>query len=160
MRLSTFAPFRQSAGVRTEQPLRAIPDGSLAAFNRQVAQHQEEAYTLALYLLGGHDAALQTVQNALLSAYQRSSRAPENPRLRLLQAVIRCSEASHAASIPVTGETIEARLFHLPQPERRAAILVDVLGLSYSEAAQVLDCATAQISGLLARARVQFMRVL
>lgn len=135
-----------------------MPEGKLAAFNRQIMLYQEEAYTLAAYLLGCDEAAAQAVQSAVMMTFQRSSVAG-NPRLNLLQAVIQSSAHNRGGSNAVDG-TLDARLLALPQDERRAAVLVDVLGLSYAEAAQVLGCTSGQVSGWLTRARLQFMQVM
>lgn len=136
--------------------MRANPEEKMTAFNQKILQYQEDAYTLAVYLLGCNEAAARAVQSAVLMIYHRGA---NNPRLNLLQAVIQTSAQPHSRA-HAAASGLDARLLALPQNERRAAVLVDVLGLNYAEAAQVLRCTPGQISGWLTRARMQFMQVM
>jgi RNA polymerase sigma-70 factor (ECF subfamily) len=52
-------------------------------------------------------------------------------------------------------ETIASALHQLPDEQRMAIVLVDVQGLSYEEAADVLSCAIGTIRSRLARGRAR-----
>ncbi len=125
-------------------------EAHLSAFNQQVLQQQEDAYTLAFYLLGSAEAAAQAVQTAVVQTYQRDGHG--SARLNLLRAVLKnCL----GPAIPVTGgDALTRGILALPQDERRTMLLVDVLGLSYVEAAQVLGTSTGRVSQWLTGARL------
>ncbi len=124
----------------------------LNTYNGLVLACQDEAFTLAAYLLGDDRAADAAVQEAVVRAYRRYLRTPEaSVRLLILQQVLACCGRSARArgAGPVEG-------FCDPAPrERTTLLLVDVLGLSYDEAAEVLGCSRDQVVRRLARARVR-----
>lgn len=117
---------------------------------------QDEAFTLAYYLLGSETQAVEAVQKALAGTPARTSQ-PEELRLAILRGVgAQCQSHSRRPYLP-TSDEISARLGQLSGLERAAAILVDVLGLSYGEAARVLGCSPRQAGKLLARARLNLL---
>jgi DNA-directed RNA polymerase specialized sigma24 family protein len=145
-----IAPWKRKEGLSGKNTSGSL-DGRLSAFNHQILQQQEEAYTLAYYLLGSAEAASQAVQIAVVQCYQQSSRGGSQ-RLSLLRTVLKNSLAS---SIPVTGaDPLTRGILSLPQEERRTVLLVDVLGLSYVEAAQVLGTNTSRVSQWLTGGRL------
>ena len=146
-----IAPWKRKESLSGKNTSSSI-DGRLSAFNQQILQQQEEAYTLAYYLLGSAEAASQAVQTAVIQCYQQSSRGGSQ-RLSLLRTVLKNSLASSA--IPVTGaDPLTRGILSLPQEERRTVLLVDVLGLSYVEAAQVLGTNTSRVSQWLTGGRL------
>ena len=158
MRMSSILSGQRAGMVRTERAMRsATTNNHLAAFNRQVMEWQEAAYTLAYYLTGNEAQAEETVQGAVLQAYQKSGANPNGGRAALLQAVIgTCRKLHHAAH--ANGKDGLAGILSNLSPERRCAVLlVDVLGLSYEEAAQVLSSSPARVSEWLAQGRVAVM---
>ncbi len=126
--------------------------GDLATYNGLVLACQDEAFTLAAYLLGDDRAADAAVQEAVTGAFRRYLRAPESSvRLLILQQVLAgCRRSAGARGTgPVDG-------FHdLAPRERTTLLLVDVVGLSYDQAAEVLGCSRDQVARRLARARVR-----
>ena len=126
--------------------------GDLATYNSLVLACQDEAFTLAAYLLGDDRAADAAVQEAVTGAYRRYLRAPESSvRLLILQQVLaRCGRSACARPVgPVEG------VHDLAVRERHALLLVDMLGLSYGEAGEVLGCSRDQVARRLARARIR-----
>jgi DNA-directed RNA polymerase specialized sigma24 family protein len=121
----------------------------LSAFNRQVLQMQEEAYTLAYYLLGNAECATQTVEEAFLQAFGQSREVPG--RISLLHLVLSACKADRSVNQP--ARLIDP-ILSVPLEERQAILLVDVLGLSYNEAAQVIGTNTSQVSRLLSQGRL------
>jgi DNA-directed RNA polymerase specialized sigma24 family protein len=127
-----------------------MPD--LESFNRFVMACQDEAFTLATYLLADDRAADAAVQAACLRAYRRHRRLPGVPvRLLILQEVLAHCER------PVRKPDKEPLewLFDLPLRERQSLLLVDLLSLSYAQAAEVLGCPREQLARRLARARLR-----
>ncbi len=126
--------------------------GDLATYNSLVLACQDEAFTLAAYLLGDDRAADAAVQEAVARAYRRYLRAPEiSVRLLILQQVLaRCGRSTRVRDVgPVEG------FRDLAPRERTTLLLVDVVGLSYDQAAEVLGCSRDQVARRLARARVR-----
>lgn len=127
----------------------ATLEARISAFNRQAMQWQEEAYTLAYYLLGSKDTASQVVEQAFLQAFSQSREAPG--RLRLLRFVLACCQSFVSGMRRGNGHD---PILALPLPERQVILLVDVLGLSYTEAAQVIGSSTGRVSQWLASGRL------
>jgi DNA-directed RNA polymerase specialized sigma24 family protein len=129
----------------------------LTAFNRQVLEWQEAAYTLAYYLTGSQEQAEEIVQAAVLQAYLKNGGA-EGTRAALLKAVV--ASACKQARFPTqaNGSDLLSRTLSGLSHERRCAVLlVDVLGLTYDEAARVLSSTPARVSEWLAQGRVAAM---
>ncbi len=129
----------------------------LAIFNRQVLQCQDDAYTLAWYLSGDETLAETVVQSAIENLYRRASAGKKSYRLMILQAVVTQSHQNLRRLLPMTGKTSEQSILEmlcrLPEEERQALILVDILGLSYAESAEVLRMPVQDVSQRLAWAR-------
>lgn len=129
---------------------------NLTDFNRLVLQHQEEAYTLAFYTLGDERQACETVQKVINDAFRHP--ADENFQLVILQGVtIQCSQLpAHSIDQNVVPEIVW-QLSNLTIQERLAIILIDILGLNYAQAAQICRQTKAQLSRILAQARVHML---
>jgi RNA polymerase sigma-70 factor (ECF subfamily) len=159
--------------------------GELEPFNRLVKQHQDEAYTLAYRVLGDPAWAEEATQAAALHAYQNLLTYPAATfKLRLLHSVaaacqqrmrldrwlqaclqrgLRARTEGVSRRTPrqpqPTGDPIQDRLNRLPPAERLAVVLVDVLGLDYEQAAQVLEEPKNHFRRHLARARRRIIQV-
>lgn len=158
MRTSTIMPWKQTRREDLNRPARRPSGGSLPAFNRQVLEHQDAAYTLAYYLLGVEETAAQIVQAAVSEVYHNGGSATGDTRLMLLRAVARaCARRAAQPGQSAEGGLPAARLMTLPAPLRCAALLVDVLGLTYAEAARVLDSSSEKVGEWLAQARLAVM---
>jgi DNA-directed RNA polymerase specialized sigma24 family protein len=129
----------------------------LAIFNRQVLQCQDDAYTLALYLLGDEAMAEAAVQAAVESVFRHGCAGDKPFRLSILQAVANESHQHLQRALPIirnTGEqSILEMLRRLPEQERQALILVDVLRLNYEESAEVMRVPSKNFGLRLAWAR-------
>jgi DNA-directed RNA polymerase specialized sigma24 family protein len=129
---------------------------NLTDFNRLVLQHQEEAYTLAFYTLGDERQACETVQKVVKDAFRRPT--GENFQIMILQGVTNlCAHLpAHSIDQNVVPEIVR-QLSSLSFQERLAVILIDILGMNYAQAAQVCRQPKAQLSRLLAQARVHML---
>ena len=128
----------------------------LTDFNHLILQCQEEAYTLAFYVLGNELQACETVQRAITSAYHHPE--DRDAHLAILSNVTRlCLQLpTHAIDLDVVPEIVR-RLCNIPIQERLAVILIDILGLNYAQAAIICHKPEAQISRLLSHARVRML---
>ncbi len=148
---------------------RAIPTDP-DAFSRIAGAYQDQAYTLAYYLLGDASAAENAAQNAFQSARRDIKRVnPDGVRLRLYRAILQSCRTAPAAVIPSTGspsrsfpdeEMVRSRLASIPFEYRSALVLVDVAGLDYREAAAVIGTPVATLQKRLALARVRMSEAL
>ena len=132
---------------------------TLTLFNEQIRQCQDDAYTLAWYLLGDEAEAEAATQAAVRAAYALFSPGQANCKLAILKQVLLACFGKHSrASIPATGGLPPA-LQSLPERERQALVLVDILNLSYPEAARVAGQPVREILHLLAQARSKVARL-
>ena len=103
---------------------------------------------------------LRIVVNACYDLGRRARRRPATSMEALVEEVGEAPWPDESAddpelsalSIEAQGE-IEGALAQLPDEQRLAIVLVDVQGLSYEEAADVLQCAIGTIRSRLARGR-------
>lgn len=152
----------------------AAQRGDLTAFNRLARDHQDEAYTLAFYLLGDENLATSATQFAFLKAYQelRGYRLPGGPRSfrtwLLRQVMTACAGLQPATGNgngsaaggewPVTGRGGEEgklwrRLHQLPSECLAAVVLVDMLGLDYEAAVHASGLPLERLRSCLALGR-------
>lgn len=130
---------------------------TLTLFNQQILQCQDDAYTLAWYLLGDEAQAEAVMQAAAERAYHCFSARRANCRLQILgQVVDQCRGRVPSGSGPEEAGVF-AGLRSLAEPERAALVLVDVLGLSYGDAAWVMGRSLKETGRLLAQARRKIM---
>ncbi len=146
--------------------LSATVDSGLNTFNTLALQTQDEAYTLAYYLLGDESGAERATQSAFNQLYRHAGLPAGRFRLEVLRRVlascqqqrqglgqqIRFKPAAHPFS--GSGEAVFGKLLDLQDGERGVLVLVDVLGLDYEQAAQVLGSSRKQVGKLLAQARI------
>ena len=120
---------------------------ALSLFNQQILQCQDDAYTLAWYLLGDEGAAEAILQEAVETAFRRFSPHRGNCRALILQLVLRMCRQR-----PPAKETLPA-----PEPltclERQALVLIEILKLNYLETARITGRPAQEIARLLAHAR-------
>lgn len=157
MRMSSIASGANAGVTRTERAMRSATNNHLAAFNRQIMEWQEAAYTLAYYLAGSQQQAEEIVQEAVLQAYLKNEGA-DGVRTALLKAVIAVSCKPSQRPWRASGsDTLARTLSGLSHERRCAVLLVDVLGLNYDEAARVLSSTPTRVSEWLAQGRVAAM---
>ena len=138
--------------------VRLAKRGDLQAFNRLVLDHQDLAYTLACCLLGDESSSATAVQSGFLRAY-RQVRSYHRGSFRawLLKQVLsacRSPELHPAPKVYPNGNPVIASLRSLPFDGRLAVVLVDLLGIDYSEAAYICGCSTGLFARNLAQARL------
>jgi DNA-directed RNA polymerase specialized sigma24 family protein len=126
---------------------------TLQAYNQLVLQHQDEAFTLAYYMLGSQGDASRVVEAAFQQAYQDFS----GPALVFRRAVLRLVASSCLArgkpDPAATPTGMPPGLAGLPSRARLALVLVDLLGMNYSEAAGMLEQPVGRFASQLAQAR-------
>jgi DNA-directed RNA polymerase specialized sigma24 family protein len=121
---------------------------ALDEYNARVLACQEDAFTLACYALGDDAQAEQVVQAAIRQAYWSFDGSEGRCREQILSAAAEgCRRA--AARRSASGGIFAA----LPVEERLAVILVDVLNLSYRQAAEILRHPPVLFGRLLAQGR-------
>lgn len=140
------------------------------AFGRIAGAYQDQAYTLAFYLLGDASAAEGAAQAAFLAARRRMIRSDRNRlRLDLFREILRACSAAQNGARPSPGggagnatgeEKLRGCLAGLPFEYRCALVLVDVAGLDYAEAAAVIGRPVAALQKRLALARVRLCQAL
>lgn len=136
----------------------------LATFNTLAASYQDEAYTLAFYLLGDEDRATEATRVAFSRLYEQLGTKLENFRTEALRWVVSVSRQSvplfarALASKPLDSSGLIGRLLALSENERCAVVLVDILGLRYEEAAQVLGSSRKQVGSWVAQARLNLQQ--
>ena len=137
---------------------------SLEAFNVLVTEKQDEIYTLAYLILGDKLAAEKVVQSALVQAYFDLNSGNTKPFdwlvYRALTAVIKV-ELRRKDRDSLEGKFISDDIhlsalngFRGLHPDLRLIIaLVDVAGLDYEQAADILGIHVRQVRRKLAQAR-------
>lgn len=145
--------------------LPATADTQFMSFNSLALQTQDEAYTLAYYLLGDERHAERATQAAFEQLHRHARMELNRFRLEVLRRVVdgcrrigqimpdRSALRSTLRMVASRDETIQ-RLLPLNDGERFVVVLVDILGLSYEEAAQVLGSSKKEVSRNLAKARL------
>ena len=128
---------------------------TLSLFNQQVLQCQDDAYTLAWYLLGDEVAADAAMQKAVAAAFDCFVSGDEDCRLAVLQRVVEQFQRRKPAACSSAEPGIFQGLCFLADQERVVLLLIDVLGLSYPEAARVIGQPPNAIGRLLAHARLK-----
>ena len=141
----------------------------LAAFNRMIAAHQAQIYTLSYRALGDEQAAVEAVQTAVGRARAEFGRHTVGKvQIWLLRkAVAACRERLRVPVATSDGPAVGANgameprlqrgLCRLPMDLRLAVLLVDVAGLGYAEACEVLDASREQVIRWVAAARAQLI---
>jgi RNA polymerase sigma-70 factor (ECF subfamily) len=146
--------------------------GDDAAFELLVRRHQEGAWRFALTLVGSPDEAEEAVQETFFRAFRgiRSFRGDASFRTWLFAICRRaCTDllARRANVVPLDeahrlrepGDRIEDRqvieetMAAMPQEERSAFVLVDILGFSREDAARAEDVPASTLKSRLYRAR-------
>lgn len=156
-----------------------------AAFERWVLPHTATLYRVGLAITGNRAEAEDLVQDSLIRAYRGLGGFDgSNPRGWLLTILRNTHLNRHrrrrpglltdpnsvdhfAAAAPgaddealtdVFDAEVESALATLPEPQRKVIELVDVDGLSYREAAEVLDVAIGTVMSRLHRGRRRIRR--
>jgi RNA polymerase sigma-70 factor, ECF subfamily len=152
--------------VDPKAALDAAKQGDLVAYNSLVRKHQDAAFTLAFYMLGDENAAVEVAQAAFLAAYQKLDRFNLNKQPNhsaaswFLSWVVKICLDQPAAALDgrISLPYDVCRQLHQLSPEcRLAVILVDLLGLDYREAASAGGMKRKQLLSCLARGRISLI---
>jgi len=159
----------------------AARTGDETAFAALVRRYQGLVFAVAHRLLGDRDAAEDITQETFIRAYLSLDRfrgtnfrawvlliahnaaldylraVRRHPHLPLERAPEQRSETGVTLQVEQQGlvAALEAALAALPLEQRTVVVLVDVEGLSYEEAAEVLGVPVGTVKSRLARARVR-----
>jgi RNA polymerase sigma-70 factor, ECF subfamily len=150
--------------------------GDPEAFAELVRRHRDRLWAVALRTLGDREEAADALQDALISAYRRAGsfrgeaavttwlhrvvvnacldrvrRQQARPTVSLPERELADDHDTHAST--ETALDVRAALARLPEHQRQALVLVDMHGLSISEAAQALDIAQGTVKSRCARGR-------
>lgn len=148
--------------------LRNMPSGDMEALNRLIMAYQDQAYTLAYYLLGDEVMAEAATHGGIQDLWRelvrqsttmtRSTNA--EVRTHFLTAVLRaCARMKHrrygkiGPGANLSEEKLHTCLASLAFYEHAALVLVDVLKLDYSEAAAIIEQPVDKLRRHLALAR-------
>jgi DNA-directed RNA polymerase specialized sigma24 family protein len=147
--------------MRLNYHIQSAQTNRLEAYNRFVAEAQDGIYSLAYAILGSQRAAERATQTAFLQAYKGAVNKKIEPLLfRALLAACqeelrRGEKGPSAAEHPPDGFDGMAwqGLITLPFDLRLAAALVDVAGLDYEQAAELMGIGVKDVRKRLAEAR-------
>lgn len=126
---------------------------TLSLFNQQVLQCQDDAYTLAWYLLGDEAEAEAVMQSAVQATFHCFSSNRSDCRLLILEQVVEHCWRREPAVCCSFKPGIFCDLRSLAEQERVVLVLIDVLGLDYPEASFITSMPLEKIGSLLAHAR-------
>jgi RNA polymerase sigma-70 factor, ECF subfamily len=167
--------------------LRQHVSGDTEAFGELFRRHRDRLWAVALRTLGDPEEAADALQDGMLSAFRRAGdfrgdsavttwlhRIVVNACLdRLRRRAARPTAltgdpealdvlAAGALTTDPTGASatrldIDAALRVLPPPQRAALVLVDMLGYSVTDAAEILDISPGTVKSRCARSRARLL---
>jgi RNA polymerase sigma-70 factor (ECF subfamily) len=180
-------PSAERPAVSDAELLAAHINGDPHAFSEIVKRHRDRMWAVALRTLGDPDEAADAVQDAFVSAYRKAGtfrgEAAVTTWLHRI-VVIACLDRMRRKSVrpvaddelieaaerdtPLPDQTIEretsmevsAALKMLPTDQRAALVLVDMMGYSVEDAAQVLDVPSGTVKSRCARGRAKLAPIL
>lgn len=152
-------------------------DGDLGAFEDLVRLYQADVYRFACYLTRDKTLAEDVTQEAFLRAFRflgtfrgdsRFSswllRITRNCGMDALRARQRSLEDRHPLPAVASDPTLRAELDHalssVTDDHREPFLLIEVLGLSYQEAADILQLKVGTVKSRMHRARIALSRAL
>jgi RNA polymerase sigma-70 factor (ECF subfamily) len=169
--------------VSDAELLAAHVAGDPDAFPELVRRHRDRLWAVALRTLGDREEAADALQDALVSAYRRAAsfrgeaavttwlhrivvnacldrvrRQRARPTVPLPDAEPASSRDDHSSLEAVLD--VRAALATLPVGQRAALVLVDMHGLSISEAAAVLGVAEGTVKSRCSRGRTALAALL
>ncbi len=180
-------PSAERPAVSDAELLTAHIDGDPHAFSEIVKRHRDRMWAVALRTLGDPDEAADAVQDAFVSAYRKAGnfRGEAAVTTWLHRIVVNaCLDRMRRKSVrpvaddelieaaerdtPLPDQTIEretsmevsAALKLLPTDQRAALVLVDMMGYSVEDAAQVLSVPSGTVKSRCARGRAKLAPIL
>jgi len=163
--------------------MRAHVNGDPNAFDELVRRHRHRLWSVAMRTLGDREEAADAVQDALISALRNAAsyrgeaavttwlhrvvvnacidrlrRRQARPSVPLGETEVASRRDDHAAT--EARLDVHAALARLPESQRSAIELVDLLDLSVAEAAEVLGVAEGTVKSRCSRGRTELARML
>jgi RNA polymerase sigma-70 factor, ECF subfamily len=156
--------------------------GDRAAFDEIVTRHRDRVYTIALRICGNRDDAEDVLQETFISAYRAlprfrggaqlstwlyriavnksydliGKRRPQAALEDVAEPATRADEFESSSQRSAIVQALEA----LPPEFRSVAVLCDVLGLTPTEAAEVLEIPAGTVKSRSFRARAMLAKTL
>jgi RNA polymerase sigma-70 factor (ECF subfamily) len=125
-------------------------------FRKWVAEYQDQAWTLARYLLKDPAEAEDACQDAFIKLWHnRDSIDPDKVKPWLMKVTHQVPGPMQGLHQHEQGEWLKARINRLKEPYRSLVVLRDVHQHSYEEVAGVLELNLSQVKTYLHRARKQ-----
>ncbi|HEY1624201.1 MAG TPA: RNA polymerase sigma factor SigM [Streptosporangiaceae bacterium] len=167
--------------------LRQHVGGDKEAFGELFRRHRDRLWAVALRTLGDPEEAADALQDGMLSAFRRAGdfrgdsavttwlhRIVVNAcldRLRrraarptaltgdaeALDVLAMQSSEEDPGGVSATRLDVDAALHMLPPPQRAALVLVDMLGFSVADAAEILDISPGTVKSRCARSRARLV---
>ncbi len=161
-------------------------DGDPEAFGQLFARHKDRLWAVAIRTLGDPEEAADALQDAMISAFRRAGsfrgdsavttwlhrivvnaaldrmrRRTARPTASGDEEVLDALEGSGALSDPAgvtdTSMDVKAALRRLPPDQQAALVLVDMLGYSVADAAEVLGVSEGTVKSRAARGRARLL---
>ncbi len=126
---------------------------SLDQYNQQVLACQDNAYTLAWYLLEDESEVEAVVQKAVEIAFHNNSSSGMNCYLSILKQVAKQCQFKKPSACHSAESDIRFHFQRLSRAERLALVLIDILQLEPTNAALVMGSPIHVTRRLLANAR-------
>jgi len=181
---ASTGPTADPGSVSDAQLLRLHVAGDTEAFGELFRRHRDRLWAVALRTVCDQEEAADALQDAMLSAFRRAGdfRGESAVTTWLHRIVVNaCLDRlrRRAARPAMTGEDealaalapeapdgteltaarldVDAALRMLPPPQRAALVLVDMLGYSVSDAADILGISPGTVKSRCARSRARLL---
>lgn len=129
---------------------------TLEQFNQQVLDCQDDAFTLAIAMVGDEQLACQIVQDVIFQVYFDQGNGTHPIYRYVLQGVIlscrRVNPDWYTETIGIPGWKL------LERQDQEVLLLVDMLGKTYQDAAFILDSSCQEIVQYVAMSRLNLTR--
>jgi RNA polymerase sigma-70 factor (ECF subfamily) len=128
----------------------ALQDAMVSAFRQAASFRGDAAVTTWMHRI---------VVNACLDRLRRRAARPTSAGLdeQALDTLARHQEGADEAELMETSLEVRSALRALPPEQRAALVLVDMLGYSVADAAQVLGCSAGTVKSRCARGRARLL---
>ncbi|HEX2807189.1 MAG TPA: RNA polymerase sigma factor SigM [Kineosporiaceae bacterium] len=177
-------PGGRAAPERDDKTLmRAHVNGDPDAFSELARRHRNRLWAVAMHTLGDREEAADAVQEALISAFvhansyrgeaavttwlhrvvvnaciDRVRRRQARPTVPLGETEVAVRRDDHAAT--EARLDVHSALARLPESQRAAIELIDLMDLSVAEAAEILGVAEGTVKSRCFRGRTELARLL
>src|SRR6266851_899695 len=178
-------PGGDADGPSDQELLRRHVAGDTEAFGELFRRHRDRLWAVALRTLGDQEEAADALQDAMVSAFRRAGdfrgesavttwlhrivvnasldrlrRRAARPTLSTGDEQVFEALAAQDGDPARTSDTrldVDAALRILPEPQRAALVVVDMLGFSVADAAAILGTSPGTVKSRCARARARLL---